>query len=133
MAPVSAGVPSRACSVPSKPCLRARSPCNVSYTLMVGVVSTPLNYSALRASPLRGRRVRGVQLGQTAELSARSAWRKLFVRQIGRQTGCAKAPRSAAGPGGAVGLGRAVHDIRARSIRGRLSRGRFGARRIVGE
>jgi hypothetical protein len=31
----------------------------------------PVDYSALRASPWRGRRVRGVQLAQTDELSAR--------------------------------------------------------------
>jgi hypothetical protein len=48
----------------------------------------PVDYSALRASPLRGRRVRGVQLGQTAELSARSAstintWHNLQMKTVG--------------------------------------------------
>src|ERR1700682_1238539 len=51
-----------------------------------------------------------------------------FVRQIGRQIACAKAPRVAVGPGRAIGLGRTVRGVRNRPIRRGVSCGRFRAR-----
>src|SRR6266404_4251963 len=56
-----------------------------------------------------------------------------FVRQTGRQIAYAKASCGAAGPRGAVDLGRTVRGVRARPIRCGLSCGRFRARRVLGE